>query len=176
MFLKGGPSQFKITGFDWIYAGQATAVGAVLSTYAPTGRKIFWMTNVCVMMAIIHTALLVLIVAEVSRHISGAHDGIAAFGAIVFKFYRIGIPVLLAGMWVYCSREALFIAGVIKCGQSLNASDIQAGDSWIGDGLVSKVLAQLLDRVPAIHGSIWSSICRAKRFTKSSHTSQIRYE
>ena len=154
MFLPDGPSQFKITGFDWIYAGQATAVGAILCTYAPTGRKIFWMTNVCVMMAIIHTALLVLIVAEVSRHISGAHDGIAAFGAIVFKCYRIGIPVLLAGMWVYCSREALSVAGVIKYGQPLYELDIETPDPRIGDGLVWKDIAESQGRVPAIHGFI----------------------
>jgi hypothetical protein len=154
MFLPGGPSQFKISGFDWIYAGQATVVGAVLCTYAPKGRKIFWMTNACVMMAIIHTALLVLIVAEVSRTISGAHDGIAAFGAIVFKLYRIGVPVLLAGMWVYCSREALSVTGVIKYGQPLYESDIETPDPRIGDGLVWKDIAESQGRVPAIHGFI----------------------
>tara|TARA_A100001037_G_scaffold75143_1_gene67374 strand:+ start:1108 stop:1785 length:678 start_codon:yes stop_codon:yes gene_type:complete len=150
MFLKGEPSQFKITGFDWIYAGQATAVGAVLCTYAPTGRKIFWMTNACVMMAIIHTALLVLIVSEVSRHISGAHDGIAAFGAIVFKLYRIGVPVLMAGMWVYCSREALYVARVVHYSKPLHEADNVKPVSWILGGLVRENVAELQRGVLAL--------------------------
>ena len=151
MFLPGGPSQFKITGFDWIYAGQATAVGAVLCTYAPTGRKIFWMTNACVIMAIIHTALLVLIVAEVSRTISGAHDGIAAFGAIVFKLYRIGVPVLLAGMWVYCSREALSVAGVIEYSEPLHEAGNMTPGLRIGGVPVGEDLAGWQCKVHASH-------------------------
>ena len=151
MFLPGGPSQFKITGFDWIYAGQATAVGAVLCTYAPKGRKIFWMTNACVMMAIIHTALPVLIVAEVSRTISGAHEGIAAFGAIVFKLYRIGVPVLLAGMWVYCSREALSVAGVIECSEPLHEADNMTPGLRIGGVPVGEDLAGWQCKVHASH-------------------------
>ena len=92
------------------------------------------------MMAIIHTALLVLIVAEVSRTISGAHEGIAAFGAIVFKLYRIGVPVLLAGMWVYCSREALSVAGVVKYFEPLHEADNKTPGWRIGASQWGRIL------------------------------------
>lgn len=131
MFLPGGPSQFIITGFDWIYAGQATAVGVVLSTYAPSGRKVFWMTIVSAMMALIHTTLLVLAVAEFSKQINGANGDIAALGAIVFKLYRIVVPVLLASMWVYCSREALSVAGVVRCFEPLHEPDYKTAGWWL---------------------------------------------
>ena len=113
-FLPGGPAYLKITGFDWLYAAQATAVGVVLSTYAPSGRKVFWMTIVCAMMALTHTTLLVLAAAEISNQISGTNGEIAAFGAIVFKLYRIAVPLLLTGVWIICSREALFAVDGVK--------------------------------------------------------------
>ena len=141
MFLPGGPSQFKITGFDWIYAGQATAVGVVLSTYATSGRKVFWMTIVSAMMALIHTTLLVLAVAEFSKQINGVNGDIAALGAIVFKLYRIVVPVLLASMWVYCSREALSVAGVIECSEPLHEADNMTPGLRIGGVPVGEDLA-----------------------------------
>jgi len=112
IFLPGGPAQFKIAGLDWIYAGQAAAVGGVLSAYAPAGRKAFWMAIVVAMMALTHTALLVLATAEICRQINGTNGALAAFGAIVLELYRIAIPFLLASVWILCSREALAAFGI----------------------------------------------------------------
>ena len=80
----------------------------MLSAYAPAGRKAFWMAIVVAMMALTHTTLLVLATAEISKQISGTNGEIAAFGAIVFKLYRIAVPLLLTGVWIICSRETLF--------------------------------------------------------------------
>ena len=113
-FLPGGSAQFKISDFDWLYAAQATAVGVVLSTHAPSGRTVFWMTNVCATMALIHTTLLVLATAEISKQFNGTNGEFAAFGTIFFKLYRNAIPLLLAGVWIICSREALFAAGGVR--------------------------------------------------------------
>ena len=115
MFLPGGLAQFQIAGFDWLYAAQATAVGVVLSTYAPSGRKVFWITIVCAVMALTHTTLLVLATAEILKQINGTNGEIAAFGAIVFKLYRIAVPLLLTGAWIICSREALFAVDGVRC-------------------------------------------------------------
>ena len=114
MSLPGGPSQFKIAGFDWIYAGQATAVGVVLSTYTSPGRKAFALTLICGMLALVHTALLVLAVAEISKQMNGANSDIAAFGTMAFKLYRLALPALLAGTWIICSREALFTVSCVR--------------------------------------------------------------
>ena len=127
LFLPGGLAQFKIAGFDWLYAAQATAVGVVLSTYAPSGRKVFWMTIVCAMMALTHTTLLVLATAEISKQINGTNGEIAAFGAIVFKLYRIAVPMLLAGVWVICSREALFAVDGVKYLKTSHEPDKKRG-------------------------------------------------
>ena len=159
MFLPGGPSQFKIAGFDWIYAGQATAVGVVLSTYAPSGRKVFWMTIVSAMMALIHTTLLVLAVAEFSKQINGANGDIAVLGAIVFKLYRIVVPVLLASMWVYCSREALSVAGVVKYFEPLHEPDNKTPGWRIGGVLVGEDLAGWQGWVHARHRTHLSINC-----------------
>ena len=114
MFLPGGPVQVKLAGFDWIYASQATAVGVVLSTYTSPGRKAFALTLICGMLALVHTALLVLAVAEISKQINGANSDIAAFGTMAFKLYRLALPALLAGTWIICSREALFIISGVR--------------------------------------------------------------
>ena len=66
------------------------------------------MTIVCAKMALTHTTLLVLATAEISKQINGTNGEIVAFGAIVFKLYRIAVPLLLASVWIICTREALF--------------------------------------------------------------------
>ena len=108
MFLPDGPVQFEINGFDWIYASQATAVGVVASTYAAPGRKAFWLTIVCAMLALAHTALLVLAATEILNQINGVNGGLTAYGVLIFKLYRNAMPMLLASVWIICSREALF--------------------------------------------------------------------
>ena len=108
IFLPGGPVQVKIAEFDWIYASQATAVGVVLSTCASPGRKAFWLTIVCAMLALAHTALLVLAVTEIIKHINGANGELTAYGTFTFKLYRNAMPALLASVWIICSRETLF--------------------------------------------------------------------
>ena len=85
VFLPGGPVPVKLAGLDWIYASQATAVGVVLSTYTSPGRKAFWLTIVWITLALAHTALLVLAVAEISKQINGANSEFAAFGAIALS-------------------------------------------------------------------------------------------
>jgi len=108
MFLPDGPVQFEITGFDWIYASQATAVGVVVSTYAAPGRKAFWLIVVCAMLALAHTALLVLAATEILEQINGVNGRLTAYGVYIFKLYRNAMPMLLASVWIICSREALF--------------------------------------------------------------------
>ena len=114
MFLPDGPVQVKLAGFDWIYASQATAVGVVLSTYTSPGRKAAWLTIICATLALAHTALLVLAVAEITSQINGANSDIAAFGTMAFKLYRLALPALLAGTWIICSREALFTVSCVR--------------------------------------------------------------
>jgi hypothetical protein len=114
MFLPGGPVQVKLAGFDWIYASQATAVGVVLSTYTSPGRKAAWLAIVCATLALAHTALLVLAVAEITSQINGANSDIAAFGTMAFKLYRLALPALLASTWIICSREALFTVSCVR--------------------------------------------------------------
>ena len=85
-----------------------------MSTYASPTRKAYSLTLICALLAFAHTALLVLAVAEVSKQVNGANNDLAAFGATIFKLYRIALPALLAGAWVICSREMLFNVNAVK--------------------------------------------------------------
>ena len=107
--LQGTPAQFKIDGFNWVYASQATVVGVVLSTISSAVRKAAWMGVAVSIMAVAHTLLLVFLVAELLGNYVGEEVDIAAYGIIVFKLYRVVTPLLLAGIWIICSRDALFV-------------------------------------------------------------------
>ena len=108
--LQGVPSQFRIKGFDWIYASQATAIGVIFSTRTSVYRKAHWLLVTVVTMAIVHVSLLVLFVAALLEHFLGINADLAAYGNIALELYRVGLPLILSGIWVICSRETLFNA------------------------------------------------------------------
>ena len=107
--LKDTPVQFRIEGFNWIYANQATVVGVVMSSFASLLRKAIWLGVTLSLMAITHATLLVFFVAELLGHYVVVTVEIAAYGTIAFKLYRGATPLLLAGIWIACSREAVFV-------------------------------------------------------------------
>ena len=117
------PAQIRIDGVDWIYASQATAIGVVLSTCASAAKKIIWLVIAVSAMASAHITLLVFIAAELSRQYFGFYVDIAAFGPIAFKLYRIGTPLMLAGIWIICSGEALFARAGAKHRREVDRDD-----------------------------------------------------
>ena len=117
------PAQVRIDGLDWIYASQAAAIGVVLSTCASAKKQVIWMTIAVLTMAFAHIALLVFVTAELSRHYFEFYVDIVAFGPIALKIYRIGTPLMLAGIWLICSGEALFYKACVKHHRKIDRDD-----------------------------------------------------
>ena len=162
-FIGENPTGFKIENLDRIWAGQATVIGAILSTDTSRVRKAIWLMVAILAMFTIHAILLFLVSSELLRQYFGLSENLAAYGAVAFKLYTIGIPVVLLSSWVVASRRTLFSGSDAK---HISQSNITAG--WrVTNSKKLKILESPRMRYDAPRGALGMSPTRKFLTTKT---------